>query len=636
MAAVKPLHRLATLACLAHWFLLFCAVGASAQEGVESRAQWKGVERVVVVPDIHGAYPAFVRLLQTTGVVDEALQWTGGDTHLVSLGDLLDRGPQSRQVMDLLMRLQRDARATGGEVHVVAGNHELMNLIGDLRYVAKEEFAAFAGDETAPMREQAYQEFVAEQSQTFASELAARQHFDKRFPAGFFAHRRAFSENGRYGQWLLSLPAVVIVNDVAYAHGGLPPMMATISLDEVNATYRQTVRRYVQLWHALIEAGVLPDAQGEDAGALAKTVLQNAELSPCVQERMESCEQLAEEEGPLSALDPDTFASLEAFIELSNAPVLHDEGPLWYRGAVLCRAIFERPVLDAALANLGVERVVVGHTTSPDATVHTLHDQRLTALDTGMLVSYYAGRPAALVIENETALVQYLDPDERKAPDHREYAHAYGLTRDALKEVLASGQIDTVLQANGAAGRVQITHNGKTVQALYYPLERGGLQELAAYALDQMLGFEVVPVTVEREVNGKSAVLQLTYTDAISEAQRSQQGLGFGGWCPVERQLQLMYTFDVLTANAGRSFSNLHYQQRRWALYLTDHGNAFGRRGKLPSAVTSSSIAMTPSMRGALAQLDETRVQEELGQWLDKKAIKALLRRRDAMLKVFE
>ena len=64
----------------------------------------------------------------------------GGEAHLVSLGDLLDRGNDSRAVMDLLMRLQEQAQQAGGRVHVVFGNHEQMNLIGDLRYVSADEY----------------------------------------------------------------------------------------------------------------------------------------------------------------------------------------------------------------------------------------------------------------------------------------------------------------------------------------------------------------------------------------------------------------------------------------------------------------------------------------------------------------
>jgi hypothetical protein len=110
--------------------------------GQAAQAQWNGVERVVAFADVHGAYTELLTLFRETGIVDAKDRWAAGHTHLVSLGDLLDRGADSRKVMDLLMRLQGEARAAGGQVHVVLGNHEAMNLLGDLRDVDVGEFAA--------------------------------------------------------------------------------------------------------------------------------------------------------------------------------------------------------------------------------------------------------------------------------------------------------------------------------------------------------------------------------------------------------------------------------------------------------------------------------------------------------------
>ena len=109
--------------------------------------------RVVAISDVHGAYDAMVATLQNAAVIDEETAWVGGDTHLVIVGDLLDRGPRSRDAMDLMMRLEDEALAAGGQVHVLIGNHEMMNMIGDLRYVSKSEYAAFAKDETQRQRE---------------------------------------------------------------------------------------------------------------------------------------------------------------------------------------------------------------------------------------------------------------------------------------------------------------------------------------------------------------------------------------------------------------------------------------------------------------------------------------------------
>jgi hypothetical protein len=162
--------------------IILCFSGGSAQLVFAADAdqwRWEGIQRVVVIPDIHGAYPEFVRLLQATSIVDDSLSWSGGTSHLVSLGDLLDRGAESRKVMDLLMRLQSESLEAGGYVHVVAGNHELMNLIGDLRYVSKEEYGAFAADESDAMRDAEFEKFRRKTESSDATEATVRVAFDK-------------------------------------------------------------------------------------------------------------------------------------------------------------------------------------------------------------------------------------------------------------------------------------------------------------------------------------------------------------------------------------------------------------------------------------------------------------------------
>ncbi len=64
---------------------------------------WTGVDRIVAVGDVHGDYEQFVKTLRAAEVIDEQNKWIGGKTHLVQTGDVLDRGPDSRQAMDLLI-----------------------------------------------------------------------------------------------------------------------------------------------------------------------------------------------------------------------------------------------------------------------------------------------------------------------------------------------------------------------------------------------------------------------------------------------------------------------------------------------------------------------------------------------------
>ena len=218
--------------------------------------RWSGVDRIVAVSDVHGAFGAMVATLTKAGVLDQELGWNGGETHLVITGDILDRGPDSRQVMDLLMRLEDEALTAGGRVHLLLGNHEVMNLIGDLRYVSKEEYAAFADDELPEDRKRWYREFSGGESDA-AREASLRGEFAGKYPAGFFGLRRAFGSQGAYGPWLMSKPLLVVINGTAYVHGGMSPLVGELGLEGVNRELKSQVTEYVAQSELLFEEGLL-------------------------------------------------------------------------------------------------------------------------------------------------------------------------------------------------------------------------------------------------------------------------------------------------------------------------------------------------------------------------------------------
>ena len=232
---------------------LLLAGNAQSQTPPPAQVQWSGVERVVAFADVHGAHAELLGLLRETGIVDGQDHWAAGRTHLVSLGDLLDRGADSRKVMDLLQRLQGEAGAAGGRVHVVLGNHEAMNLLGDLRYVDPGEYAAYADMESPAERERARKAWEAAHGGTGAAS------FEQKFPPGFFGHRAALSPQGRYGQWLLSLPVAVVVNDTLFMHAGPSASLRGMTLPELNLRYRTALTDYLGLLGRLEQSGLLQE-----------------------------------------------------------------------------------------------------------------------------------------------------------------------------------------------------------------------------------------------------------------------------------------------------------------------------------------------------------------------------------------
>ena len=191
----------------------------------------EGVERIVAVGDVHGAYERFVEVLQTAGILDGHKHWAGGRAHLVQLGDVVDRGPDSRKALDLLEGLQSEARRSGGAIHALLGNHEVMRMLGDLRYVTPGEYDRFTSARSGRVRG----DFVAAQDQGLREQLL------KDTPLGFVEMRVAFGSNGHYGKWLRKLDVAVKINGVLFMHGGLSPAVAGMSCDAVNTAVRREI-----------------------------------------------------------------------------------------------------------------------------------------------------------------------------------------------------------------------------------------------------------------------------------------------------------------------------------------------------------------------------------------------------------
>jgi hypothetical protein len=186
-------------------------------------------ERIVAVGDAHGAYSRYVAILKVAGLIDEQLRWSGGHTHFVQTGDLLDRGPESKQILDLLVKLEPEASAAGGAVHVLLGNHEVMRMLGDMRYVSAAEYQAFATPQSEDLRRR-YAESASSPEAKTAIEA---------FPLGSIEMRLAFGPNGTYGKWLRTLDTVATINHVLFVHGGISPTVAPTPCTEINDTVRR-------------------------------------------------------------------------------------------------------------------------------------------------------------------------------------------------------------------------------------------------------------------------------------------------------------------------------------------------------------------------------------------------------------
>lgn len=309
-------------------------------------------QRIVAVGDVHGDYAAYAAILRAARLIDDRDRWIGGNAVFVQTGDVADRGPDSLRIIRSLMRLQREALRAGGRVVALVGNHEAMNVIGDLRYVHPGEYAAFADRDSRRRRDQFYatnrgaieQHYRARDAQLAREQI--RSQFERDTPLGQLEHRAAWSPNGEVGRWVASNPAVALIGGNLFAHGGVGAAYADVSVDEIN-------RR-----------------------AAAALVARDTSATSIVS-------------------DP--------------------RGPLWYRGLIRREPGDGPPAADApadtpslsmeqeltqVLAAFGARRMIVGHTPNL-AGIQILHGGRLIAIDTGIATHYGGPRTYLEITDGE-------------------------------------------------------------------------------------------------------------------------------------------------------------------------------------------------------------------------------------------
>ncbi len=576
--------------------------------------QFSGVNRIVAVGDIHGAYDAAVATLQEADVIDDNLAWSGGDTHLVLTGDLLDRGPGSRQVMDLVMRLEREAVRAGGQVHQLLGNHEVMNLIGDVRYVSDPEYAAFSEDESAQEREYWYQHYRRGQSAE-TDELKIKSEFDKKAPPGYFGYRRAFRGDGYYGRWLLEKPLMIVVNGTAFVHGGAPPYVAEHGLEGINGTLKSDLLNYVTALSALEDASVLsPLNRFRDAPAILTSKMESGQL------------------------DDEQAASAQAILKLRKSPLHGPEGPTWYRGTAACNPLIEGDGLNAALSRIGATRIVFGHSVTSTRRVQQRMDGRIIEIDTGMLKTSYEGSGNALILENDMVTVANQDGAENSSPIPHPGSlgpESEAIDDKTLENILTSGAIAESTTEGATWKLVKVTSFDKTVFAYFntLPQKKGFVPELAAYRLDRMLGLNMVPVTVLREIAGQPGTLQHIPAATITERERVIDGKGSRASCSTGKQRGAMYVYDALINNSARTPASMLYNPDNWQLMLIDHKDAFAAKKDWPNYLRNIRFTIGDQWRNALLGIDDGKLRKELGDVLDKKRLAALASRRDALIK---
>ena len=389
--------------------LVLLAAGAAAPVAAQH-----GAGRVVAIGDVHGAGDQLHEILQQAGLIDDEGDWNGGTATLIQTGDFTDRGPRVREAMDLLMELEGGAREDGGEVRVLLGNHETMNLMGDVRDVTPAIFASFASDDAEQRREEAYRQYAAHAARRRADrdgparpEPMSRNEWMQSHPPGFVEYFEAMGPDGRYGRWLRGKPIATVVADTVFLHGGLSPALQADSVEALNDTARDEIERFDRYRRHLVDAGViLPFYTLQEMFAAVAVELRAwiERMSPGPRERRRRRPSVTREEKALL----DVMTDLQT---VNSWSIAAPEGPLWFRGLALRPEREVDAFIGDLLERFGVARAVVGHSVTPSRRITGRVAERVFLIDTGMLESVYRGRASALELLDGRVTAIY--PGER-------------------------------------------------------------------------------------------------------------------------------------------------------------------------------------------------------------------------------
>ena len=459
---------------------------------------WSGVNKIVAVGDLHGDYENFIKIMLGTGIVDEKLRWAAGDTHFIQTGDIMDRGPAARMIFDVLRRLEKEAEEAGGKVHVLIGNHEEVNITGIVfdypDYVTVEQFVSFL---PRAYRGQKEREFLKRihgtstiwnektQDASTRSKLAEYWQGLMRKDDAQRVYINSFNDN--YGKWLLEKNAVIQINDTIFAHGGISEKYSTWKLESINSLLRKELaffkgrRRVFLRYEEPFEPKIVYDARS----------------------------------------------------------------PLWFRDLAVKEEKSMKGEFERILKNLGAGHMVIAHTfyrgngVSPVIAPRFMSrfDGRLWIIDTG-ISSYYGGVNSALIIEKEDFMLWGdTEADEAvlgvTAPGA---AGSGGGQADDLEDYLRNAGIGTIIRG-AQRGRTEpwtiILDDGQVIKRSIFkyvdrrrpsPLPDSYLYEIAAYELSKLLGLDIVPPVVERQIDETKGSLQAFVENSVTEAARRRNG----------------------------------------------------------------------------------------------------------------
>ena len=535
---------------------------------------------VFVIGGVDGSHENLVLTLKSLGLVDSLNNWSGGESHLVSLGNLVGLKENSYEPMGVIIRLQQQAELKGGRVHAIMGVNELA----------------------------AYEHLFRSSNKSISEEPSDEE------------KRQVYLEL-KYQRWLISLPFVLKINQQLFAHNGLPTKVTNFELGELNRLLKEKQFKLVRNDNLLLKRELKTTISDENEPEEKKITF---EPHPLASDNKEL---------DLSQINPLNYqgnVECHPFFEtdkVAKTLARFDVQTLWVenhnanRNKPLSRLQKQLFILNSSAVELDGKAFVWA------AKIDGIND-----------VEWINGLSGSKVTPVQFENRNYQLPHSFSEEQIRDFLRTatviakeeteYGITKPYKITMQKDGKTikgifkyeDT--RPNNHVGRWKRDDN----YADRYQYE------VAAYELDRMLNIGLVPISVERVVENKSGVVSLWIDGLISELKINEEKIAINQYCDLKDQQNMLDIFDFLIRNTDRNQSNTLFSESDGQVWFIDHSRSFGSSTRRPDLLKKSKMRLTNRFKMALDRLSRDEL-EALRPWLHKKQIKAIWIRRNKLIR---
>ena len=561
----------------------------------------------------YAGYSELVDSLRKFELIDQQNEWNAKKSVVISMGDVADR-QEPAQILDLFIKLQTQAEASGGRFIFILGEEEINALTGNIDSSNPSSLEYFAKLESKAVRENYLTQYfpLLESSRELQDD---KINIERNIPSGLLVKMEMFSPNGKYGRWLKKQSVIEKVGKHVFTHGSIPKLESSINFDKLRS-----------------------DLEQEFASLIASSSFEKSIQRLYLRSTNSNLE--------------------ERYYQADISQFLNDNNPISYRGGTLCHSYYYQETLRKRLKQLQVNRVFVGHETFFEAS--SRHSGLLVSLGKkskalGTAARGDASTPAILKIDGE--LIDAYDKNAQivslKNYENTAVFYSHQMKVDQILKLLRSGSISKMEALSTGISkpfRVTLNDGDESIRALYKTIDTFPgiekrktknsdekyadryLYEIAAFRLSEYLGFGLVPPVVEREIDGKKGSVQfwVEYTESKLNLEESEKSLS--GICDYEAQRNLLRIFDLLIFNHDRNKSNILLESTHNRLIWIDHSRSLSAHKRLPEYINTEKLYLSEQVINALEKLDSESATGLLEGLLNRDQIRALLHRKRLIL----